>query len=101
MEPEPKKDAAALSSAFVAFRELSDASLARGVYREAITWYERALEFEPDSRVVWRRRATAIRALGIKHYLPERTAQPANASDWTLLAGALFVLRQFAEAEYA
>lgn len=101
MEADLKKSAEAVSGELVALREVADASLACGAYRDAIAGYERALELEPDSRAIWRRRAAAIRALDIKHYLPQRAAHPANTSDWTLRAGALFVLRRFAEAEYA
>ena len=84
-----------------AWTNLGDAL--RGLHRheKAVECYERALMLAPENKMLWIKRAAAIRALGKKVGLPDNAANPQDADSWVLRAGSFAVRKLFSDAAHA
>ena len=80
-----------------AWRDLANALSGLGRYEQATACYDKALAIAPDSRVIWRKRDAALRAIG-KKAGSDLPANPQDADAWTIRAGAHWRLGHLAEA---
>jgi predicted O-linked N-acetylglucosamine transferase (SPINDLY family) len=93
-----KRALAANPNNLAALWSLADALFGLKRYKQAIAYYDRALEFSPDNRGIWRQRGAAMAAFGKRVELPQSVLNPRDANAWAMRAGALAFSGRFAEA---
>jgi protein O-GlcNAc transferase len=84
-----------------AWSNLGDALRGLNRYEKAVECYEQALIIAPDNKVLWKKRAAAIRTLGKKLSLPDIAVNPRDADSWALRAGAFATWKLFSDAAHA
>jgi predicted O-linked N-acetylglucosamine transferase (SPINDLY family) len=80
------------------WRNLGHALFALKRFEEAIACYDKALAFEPDNPIMWKKRAAAMDAIGKKADLPDFALNAQDSNAWAVRAGRLMDSKNFAEA---
>jgi len=101
MRAEAKRGLALDPKAGWAWLKQGDALIALKRHEEAIRCYERALSFQPDHMVAWRKLGVAKTAAGQEKDPDEFTPAEDTANAWALRAGFLAASRRYMEASDA